>query len=203
MPVKKFQDPFPTQHLKPSVGGSEIPLKKTRNGENLLTTTSKRSSRKSLPAPNPATKELALSGSTLPIPTVTTSIVASTGQNGTLPQKYNKTFFKDKWGNITGRVLNWLDGIDEATGTPRLELLLAKSSLKEAAIFAGIGTEKVLLLEGQPTQIIGQAQQVKLDELGQQLQEALKKRGLITLTERKVDIKLDASPRVVKSPKEN
>ena len=46
-------------------------------------------------------------------------------------------------------------------------------------------------MEGQPTQIIAQAQQVKLDQLGIVLKDALEKRGIVTLTERKAEISLD------------
>lgn len=106
-------------------------------------------------------------------------------------KKGGKEFLKDKWGNITGKVLTWLDGIDEASGKPRLELLLAKSRLTEVATFAGIGTDKVLLLDGQPTQIVGQAEQKKLEELLPALMNEVKRRGTtVQVTERKAEIKL-------------
>lgn len=96
---------------------------------------------------------------------------------------------KDKWGNITTRAINWLDEGD------RLETLLSETKLRDVGVFLGIATEKVLLMEGQPTQIIGQPQQAKLDQLGQALQTALAQRGLskeVKLTERTATITLDA-----------
>ena len=75
----------------------------------------------------------------------------------------------------------------------RLETLMEESKLKDIGIMAGIATEKVLLMEGQPTQIIAQAQQVKLDQLGVVLKDVLEKRGIVTLTERKAEVKLDES----------
>ena len=70
---------------------------------------------------------------------------------------------------------------------------MAESKLKDLGVFFGITTEKVLLLEGQPTQIINHNQQAKLDEVGQKLGELLKQRGLaksVTLTERTAEVKL-------------
>jgi hypothetical protein len=91
---------------------------------------------------------------------------------------------KAGWGNLSSRTIDWLQEGD------RFEELLAESKIKDIAVFLGISTEKVLLLEGQPTQIIGQAQQAKLDEMGPALLDALKKRGIVTLTERKATIEM-------------
>jgi hypothetical protein len=95
---------------------------------------------------------------------------------------------KAGWDNLSSRAIDWLQEGD------RFEGLLEESKIKDIAVFLGISTEKVLLLDGQPTQIIGQAQQAKLDEMGPALLDALKKRGIVTLTERKIDIKPEEKP---------
>ena len=58
----------------------------------------------------------------------------------------------------------------------------------------GITTEKLLLLEGQPTQIISQQQHQKIDELLPALLTEIKRRGVIVdLTERKASLTLPSS----------
>lgn len=87
--------------------------------------------------------------------------------------------------------MTWLDGVDEKTGQPRLNLLLEKARLTEVATFAGIGTDKVLLLDGQPTQIIGEAESRKLQDLLPAIANEIKRRGAtVQVTERKAEIKL-------------
>ena len=100
-------------------------------------------------------------------------------------KKYNKDYLKDRWTTLSGRMMDWLNEGD------RLETLMAETKLRDLGVMLGIATEKVLLLDGQPTQIIGQPQHQALDRLGLALKDALDKRGLVTLTERKVDIKLN------------
>lgn len=95
---------------------------------------------------------------------------------------------KAGWTNISRRTLDFLQEGD------RLETLLGETKLRDIGIFAGISTEKVLLMEGQPTQIIAQPQQAQLDKIGQALQVALQQRGLakeVKLVERTATIKLD------------
>lgn len=146
-----------------------MPIKKFKDPAKLAPI-AKLSTKKTLKAPNPA------SGSELASP---------------LAKRHNKEFFKDKWGKITGKVLEWLDGVDETTGVPRLNTLLEKARLTEVATFAGIGTDKVLLFEGSPTQIIGQHEQRKLEELIPALLDEVKRRGVKTeVTERKVSLTL-------------
>jgi len=97
-------------------------------------------------------------------------------------RKYDKEFLKDRWSVLSGRMMEWLHEGD------RLEQLMAQSKLRDIGIMLGIATEKVLLLEGQPTQIISQPQHQAIDRLGVALKDALEKRGLVTLTERKIEI---------------
>lgn len=69
----------------------------------------------------------------------------------------------------------------------RLETMLSESKLKDVMIALGIATEKLLLLEGQPTSIISTQQQGKLDDLLPKLAEEMKRRH-ITLTERTIEV---------------
>ena len=74
----------------------------------------------------------------------------------------------------------------------RLEQMMAESRLKDVGVFAGIAMDKVLLLSGQPTQIVGQLEQKKMEELLPALLSEVKRRGSrVELTERKASIALD------------
>lgn len=118
----------------------------------------------------------------LPLTPQTKDMSGSTSPG--LSKKYNKDYLKDRWTSLSGRMMDWLNDGD------RLETLMADTKLRDIGVMLGIATEKVLLLDGQPTQIIGQPQHQALDRLGLALKDALDKRGLVTLTERKVDIKI-------------
>jgi hypothetical protein len=95
--------------------------------------------------------------------------------------KYDKTALKLDTQELTGRLTTWL-----LQGN-RLEMMLQESKLKDVMIALGIATEKLLLLEGQPTSIISTQQQGKLDDLLPKLAEEMRRRQ-ITLTERTIDI---------------
>jgi cell division protein ZapA (FtsZ GTPase activity inhibitor) len=100
-------------------------------------------------------------------------------------RKFGKDELKADIKALTQRVMDYLK-----TGN-RLEQRLEFASLKDITVMLGILTDKNLLLEGQPTQIIGHAEQAKLDQIGTKLQELVKQRGLdrkITLTERTATI---------------
>ena len=73
----------------------------------------------------------------------------------------------------------------------RLEDMLAETKLKDIGIMMGIATEKVLLMSGQPTQIIAETQHKKLDELVPALLAEVQRRGAsVELTERKANVTL-------------
>jgi hypothetical protein len=102
-------------------------------------------------------------------------------------RKFGKDELKQSVKRITQRVFDYLEADN------RLEQRLEFASIKDITVMMGILTDKNLLLEGQPTQIIGHAEQAKLDQIGTKLQELVKQRGLdrkITLTERKAEIEL-------------
>jgi hypothetical protein len=109
--------------------------------------------------------------------------------------KYSREYLKDNWNQLSGRIITWL------TEGDRLEILLSESKIKDVGVFAGIALDKTLLLDGSPTQIIGHAEQKKLDELLPALLNEVKRRGtMVELTERKAVVSLNThEPRPLNS----
>src|SRR5574343_2068937 len=97
-------------------------------------------------------------------------------------KKYNRDYLKDRWQTLSGRMMDWLHEGN------RLEDMMAETKLRDMGVMLGIATEKVLLLEGQPSSIVSQPQHQAIDRLGVALKDVLEKRGLVTLTERKISI---------------
>jgi transposase len=100
-------------------------------------------------------------------------------------RKFTRDELKASVQRISQRVFDYVEQDN------RLEQRLEHASLKDITVMMGILTDKMQLLEGQPTQILGHQQQAKMDEVGQKLQELLKQRGLgqkVTLTERTATI---------------
>lgn len=100
-------------------------------------------------------------------------------------RKFSKDELKVSVQHISQRVIDYLKEGN------RLEQRLEFAGLKDITVMLGILTDKMLLLEGQPTQIIGTAQQAKMDEVSQKIGDLLKQRGLgqkVTLTERTATI---------------
>lgn len=164
MPVKKFKDPFKL------VGNH--------------------SSKKDLKAPKTASgSELSLNTSVEKSSSISTFL---TGTGGSTYPRYNKDILKERWNTLSGRLMDYLLEKNPQTGLDNLELLLRETKLKDIGILLGISTEKVLLMEGAPTSIIGHAEGKKLDELLPALLDEVKRRGAkIELTERKAQVKLD------------
>lgn len=82
--------------------------------------------------------------------------------------------------DVTQEYLN-----DDKTWFDKLE----KTNLRDIAVMEGIWIDKLQLLEGKQTQIIGVQHQDKLDQLLPVLLETLKQRGLtIGLSERRMEI---------------
>jgi hypothetical protein len=100
-------------------------------------------------------------------------------------RKFTRDELKASVQRISQRVFDYVEQDN------RLEQRLEHASLKDITVMMGILTDKMQLLEGQPTTIMGHHQQAKMDEVGQKLQELLKQRGLgqkVTLTERTATI---------------
>jgi hypothetical protein len=105
-------------------------------------------------------------------------------------ERYGRKQLQLDIAGLTERTIGWLKQGD------RLETLLGETKLKDIGILMGILTDKTLLLEGQPTQIIGVPQQAQLDQIGQALHVALQQRGLspqVKLTERTATIELNGT----------
>lgn len=98
---------------------------------------------------------------------------------------------KGSWNTLSGSIMDWVLETDKDGNQFRLKELLAETKLKDIGVMLGIATEKVLLLDGQPTQIVATAEQKKLDELLPALMNEVKRRGAsVELTERKAEIKV-------------
>ena len=173
MPVKKFKDP---SQFKPTEKGLfkkslKVPKSDTASGSELASSDGKSLTIRQ----NGNGLALLPSSSTSPTP------------------RYNKEYLKERWTTLSGVIMTYLlEVVDQNTGRLRLHNLLDESKLKDIGIMAGIATEKVLLMSGQPTQIIAETQHKKLDELMPVLLEEVKRRGAsVELTERKAEIKLD------------
>ena len=112
------------------------------------------------------------------------------GTGGSIP-RYSKEHLKERWHTLSGRLMDYLLEKNPKTGLDNLELLLRETKLKDIGILLGISTEKVLLMAGQPTSIVGHEERQKLDELLPALMNEIKRRGAsIELTERKAQVKL-------------
>lgn len=78
------------------------------------------------------------------------------------------------------RVARRLNVLDRFLTDDKLIELLSFSSLKEVGIYEGIMLDKSLVLSGQPTVIIGDADRQKLDSVMPRLLNEIRRRGLIT-----------------------
>lgn len=107
---------------------------------------------------------------------------------------------KGRYGKITPQVLEEI--VEEKVRTIAnyltpdvLKEKLDEASLKEIAIYEGTMMDKLMLLRGQPTMILGHAEQVKLDDAAVKLLEEIRRRGVkMSLTERKADITVPPIP---------
>lgn len=138
------------------------------------------------PKSEPEPKATAVS-QTMPTTTLNCLGGCSVGA-GTKPfKKYTREDLKIGWSTLSGRVIDWLNEGN------RLETMMAETKLRDLGVLLGIATEKVLLLEGSPTQIIGQAEQKKLEDLMPALLMEVKRRGVkAELTERTVTVDVPA-----------
>jgi len=94
-------------------------------------------------------------------------------------RKYNKDELKTDVQYLSQRLIDYLKEGD------RFERLLTETKAKDMTVMLGILTEKMLLLEGQPTSIIGNAQHKKMDDLVPMFMQEMQRRGMkAELTER-------------------
>ena len=90
--------------------------------------------------------------------------------------------------SLLRRVTRRLNVLDRFLTDDKLVELLAFSSLKEIGIYEGIMLDKSMVLQGQPTVIIGNDQRQELKDALPRLMDELKRRGLINQS---------AQPRVI------
>lgn len=201
MPVKKFKDPFlntnainaATEQVTVATSAHNVnhgsPLIESKNHKGSSTLSLNKKSLKD-PKAEPKATPLPTSSNTLTLRERTPNgdlLVEPTTNSSELTKRYNKEDLKLGWQGLSGRMIKYLSEGD------RFERLMDETKLRDLGVFLGIATEKVLLLEGQPTQIISQPQHQAIDRLGVALKDALEKRGLVTLTERKISIESGAS----------
>ena len=104
-------------------------------------------------------------------------------------RKYNKDELKVDVQWLSQRLVDYLKQGD------RFERLLADSKVKDVTVMLGILTDKLLLLEGQPTAIIGHEQHKKMDDLLPVLMHEMQRRGMkAELTERKAVVTVAPTP---------
>jgi hypothetical protein len=86
------------------------------------------------------------------------------------------------------RISHRLDVIDAYLDDETLLEKLKEAKLKDIGVFEGIQLDKLLVLRGQPNQIISMADHSKLDDLGPALLQELNRRQLkVTATETKTE----------------
>jgi hypothetical protein len=173
MPVKKFKDPLappPTQSIPPS-GQYRIGLKTSESPARSETEPPQK--QRHYPNGNKGWKALEV-------------------RHQNIREK-----LKGNWNTLSSSIMDWVLETDEDGNQVRLQTLLKETKLKDIGVMLGIATEKVLLLDGQPTQIVGTAEQKKLEELLPALMNEVKRRGAtVELTERKAEIKVPATQNV-------
>jgi len=87
-------------------------------------------------------------------------------------RKYNKDELKADVQWLSQRLVDYLKEGD------RFERLLSETKAKDITVMMGILTDKMLVLEGQPTAIIGHEQHKKMDDLMPVLMQEMKRRGV-------------------------
>ena len=98
-------------------------------------------------------------------------------------RNYAKEQLKGDVQQLSQRLMTWLLQGD------RLETLLNETKLKDVAVVMGIATDKLLLLEGQPTQIVSMAQQESMDAVLPLLMQEMQRWGVKTeLTQRTITV---------------
>ena len=104
-------------------------------------------------------------------------------------RRYTKEELRGDIQYLSQRVMTWLLEGD------RLERMLEETKLKDVAIVMGITTEKLLLLEGQPTQLVSQQQQQTLETALPLLLQEMQRRGVQTeIRERTVTLTAPTEP---------
>ena len=100
---------------------------------------------------------------------------------------------KNSTGWLLGKMFDYLQKEVDATGRTQWDAILEDSKGKDIAVMMGILTEKFLLTQGQPTNIIATQEQKTMDEIALAIDREIKRRGLI-----KRPVSVDALAETVK-----
>ena len=92
---------------------------------------------------------------------------------------------KNSTGWLLGKMFDYLQKEVDDTGRTKWDAILEDSKGKDIAVMMGILTEKFLLTQGQPTNIIATQEQKTMDEIALAIDREIKRRGLI---KRPIDI---------------
>ena len=86
---------------------------------------------------------------------------------------------KNSTGWLLGKMFDYLQKEVDDTGRTKWDTILEDSKGKDIAVMMGILTEKFLLTQGQPTNIIATQEQKTMDEIALAIDREIKRRGLI------------------------
>ena len=86
---------------------------------------------------------------------------------------------KNSTGWLLGKMFDYLQKEVDATGRTQWDAILEESKGKDIAVMMGILTEKFLLTQGQPTNIIATQEQKTMDELALAIEREIKRRNLV------------------------
>ena len=86
---------------------------------------------------------------------------------------------KNSTGWLLGKMFDYLQKEVDATGRTQWDAILEDSKGKDIAVMMGILTEKFLLTQGQPTNIVAHQEQKTMDELALAIEREIKRRNLV------------------------
>ena len=92
--------------------------------------------------------------------------------------------------SLERRIARRLNVLDRYLTDERLLALLAVSTLKEVGVYEGIMLDKSLVLQGQPTVIVGSHERAQINEVLPKLMAEMKRRGMVTVAkERSIEFR--------------
>ena len=86
---------------------------------------------------------------------------------------------KNSTGWLLGKMFDYLQKEVDDTGRTKWVAILEESKGKDIAVMMGILTEKFLLTQGQPTNIVAHQEQKTMDELALAIEREIKRRNLV------------------------
>lgn len=86
---------------------------------------------------------------------------------------------KNSTGWLLGKMFDYLQKEVDDTGKTKWDAILEDSKGKDIAVMMGILTEKFLLTQGQPTNIVAHQEQKTMDELALAIEREIKRRNLV------------------------